>query len=79
MWMVGEPARVSTAGDPAECRERSLRVRWRVTGWLWRWRVCGVGWDGELREGRYWDVGLCTGVGVSGGVGSSVGGPISYN
>ena len=29
--------------------------------------------DVELYEGRYWDVSLCTGVGGSGGVGSSVG------
>ena len=29
--------------------------------------------DLELHEGRYWDVGLCTGVGGSGGVGSTVG------
>ena len=33
------------------------------------------GWDGdvELHESRYWDVGLCTSVGGSGGVGSSIG------
>ena len=29
--------------------------------------------DVEVNEGRYWDVGLCTGVGGSGGVGGSVG------
>ena len=28
--------------------------------------------DVELHEGRYWDVGLCTSVGGSGGVGSSI-------
>ena len=28
--------------------------------------------DVELHEARYWDIGLCTGVGGSGGVGSSV-------
>ena len=29
--------------------------------------------DVELHEGGYWDVGLCTDAGGSGGVGSSVG------
>ena len=29
--------------------------------------------DVELHEGRYWNVGLCTGIGGSGGVGSTVG------
>ena len=32
----------------------------------------GLDGDVELREGRYWDVDLCTGVCSSGGVGSSV-------
>ena len=42
---------------------------------LWRWRVRGtwVGWDVELHEGGNWDVGLCTGVGGSGGIDGSVG------
>ena len=33
------------------------------------------GWDGdvELHEGGNWDVGLCTGVGGSGGIDGSVG------
>ena len=61
-------------GKIVEGKMEGYRMVMEVEG-VWS----GMGWDGdgELREGRYWDVGLCTGVGVSGGVGSSVGGPIS--
>ena len=36
------------------------------------WTLGRMG-DIELHEGRYWDVGLCTGVGGSGAIGGSVG------
>ena len=59
--MVGEPTRVTTAGDSAKCRERWGRIIWRMKGQCNGGGRCvesGRDEDVELHDGGYCDVGF---------------------
>ena len=66
--MVGEPSRTTTTEDPVKMGEVEMAGRRYGDG---GGGCLEPGRDGgiELQEGRFWDVGLCTCVGGSGGVG----------